>query len=136
MVAFYKALSLRIRWPATCESAFTCKSVLNNLIAVWSCAEELIFSRCIDGLYMTSSQKHEYVNVYQFALNSGMACKTIQPVFCTKFEVIWIIENRFMGQRSWRVFCYVVWENGLVGILLSTNMAAAIQIFVWRFSEL
>ena len=27
---------------------------------------------------------------------------------------------------SWRIFCYAMWENELVGILLPTNMAAAI----------
>ena len=28
---------------------------------------------------------------------------------CTKFEVVQITENRVMGQRSWRIFCYVTW---------------------------
>ena len=26
-----------------------------------------------------------------------------------------------MGQRSWRIFCYVIWVNGLMGILLGEN---------------
>ena len=47
----------------------------------------------------------------------------------TKFEVIWTNENRVMGKRSWRIFYYVIWENGLVGVLLPTNMAAAIKMY-------
>ena len=35
-------------------------------------------------------------------------------------------ENRFIDQGSWITFYYVIWENGLVGIPLPTNMAAAI----------
>ena len=35
----------------------------------------------------------------------------------TKVEVVWMNENRVMGQRSWRTFYYVAWESGLVGIL-------------------
>ena len=61
----------------------------------------------------------------------------ISPKFCyglwdqikclrTKSEVIWTTENRVMSLRSWRIFYYVIWENGLVGILLPTNKAAAI----------
>ena len=34
-----------------------------------------------------------------------------------------------MGQRSWRIFYYVIWENGLVGTLLPANMAAAIEMY-------
>ena len=34
-----------------------------------------------------------------------------------------------MGKGSWRIFYYVTWENGLVGILLPTNMAAAVQMY-------
>ena len=37
-----------------------------------------------------------------------------------------IIENRVMGQRNWIIFCYVICENELVGILLPANMAAQI----------
>ena len=33
-----------------------------------------------------------------------------------------------MGQINLRIFYYVIWKNGLVGILLPTNMAAAIWI--------
>ena len=44
----------------------------------------------------------------------------------TKFEVVWVDENRGMGQRSWRIFYHVIWENGLLGILLLANIAAAI----------
>ena len=33
---------------------------------------------------------------------------------CTKFEVVWINENRVMGQRSWTIFYYVIWENKLL----------------------
>ena len=36
---------------------------------------------------------------------------------CTKFEVNWTNEHRVMGKRSWIIFCYVIWENGLVGVL-------------------
>ena len=43
-----------------------------------------------------------------------MADKTIQRVP--------INESRVTGQRSWRIFYYVIWENGL----LPTNMAASI----------
>ena len=32
---------------------------------------------------------------------------------CSKFEVIWTNENRGMEKRSWRMFYYVVQENGL-----------------------
>ena len=64
-------------------------------------------------------QKHEYANDDQFAPNFDMDCKTA--------EVMQINEDRFMGQRSWGSFYYVIWENGLVGILLLTNMAAAIM---------
>ena len=46
-------------------------------------------------------------------------------------EVIWTSENRVMGQRSWGIFHYVIvlWENGLEGVLLPTNMDAAIYMF-------
>ena len=70
-------------------------------------------------------QKHDYANYDQFAPNFNVTYKTIQRV-STKFEVIWRSEHSVMGQRSWRIFCYVIWENGLVGILLPTIMAAAI----------
>ena len=46
--------------------------------------------------------------------------------YSTKFEIIWINENRVISQMIWRIFYYIIWENGLVGILLSTDMAAAI----------
>ena len=45
---------------------------------------------------------------------------------CTKFEVIWTNQNRVIGRRSWRIFYYVIWENGLVGNLLLTIVAATI----------
>ena len=76
---------------------------------------------------MTSS------NYDQFAQNFYMACRTIKHVSITKFEAIRTNENRFMGHRSWRIFFYFIWENGLVGILLLTNLAAAIN--VRRFSK-
>ena len=31
---------------------------------------------------------------------------------CTKFKVVLINKNRVMDQRSWRIFYYVIWENG------------------------
>ena len=43
---------------------------------------------------------------------------------CTKFRVICTNENRVRGKRSWRIFYYVILENGLVSVLLPTNMAA------------
>ena len=55
-----------------------------------------------------------------------LAYNTIQRL-CTKSEVIWTNENRVIGQKSWLIFYYVIWENGLVGIHLHTNMAAEIQ---------
>ena len=44
-------------------------------------------------------------------------------------ESIRTIENRVICQRNWKIFYYVIWENGLVSILLPTNMAAAIQMY-------
>ena len=81
------------------------------------------------------NQKHDYANYDGFVPNFDVAYKTTT----TKFEVIWTNENRVMGKRSWRIFYYVIWENGLVGVLLPTNMAAAIKMYnknVWRFSKL
>ena len=45
---------------------------------------------------------------------------------CTKSEVICAIKNKVKGQVSLIIFFCAVRGNGLVGILLPTNMAAAI----------
>ena len=67
----------------------------------------------------------DFANYDQAAPNFGISYQTT-TCLCTKFEVIWTNENRVMGQRSWRFFYYVIWENRLKGILLPTNMAAEI----------
>ena len=98
---------------------------------------------------MTSS-KTCYANYDQFAPKFAMACKTIQPVFVPNLNFVLVLacccfaacsavngkplrrrvnENRVTDQRSWRIFYYVIWENGLVGTLLSTNMAAVIYMY-------
>ena len=71
----------------------------------------------------------------QFDCNSTIAAlhwkKDEISIICisvvSKFEVIWTNEKRLMGQRSWRSYYYVIWKNGLEGILLPANMAAAIK---------
>ena len=60
-----------------------------------------------------------------FTPNFHITSKTIQHV-STKFKVTSANQNRVMGQIIWRIFYYVIWENGLVDILLPTNMAATI----------
>ena len=58
---------------------------------------------------MTSS-KHDYANYDQFPPNFDMAYKTIERVPNLKlFGSI----NKVMGQRNFRFFHYVMWENGL-----------------------
>ena len=57
---------------------------------------------------MTSS-KHDYAHYDQFVTNFDLVYKTIEGVcLCTKFEVIYTNEHRVMGQRSWRIFYYVI----------------------------
>ena len=73
---------------------------------------------CIDGLDMTSS-KHDCANYDEIAPNLDIRYKTIKRVFVTNLKLFGV-----MGQRSWRICYYVVWENGLVRTILRTNMAA------------
>ena len=56
---------------------------------------------------------------------------------CTKCKGIWMNDNRVMEQRSSRIFYYVMLENGLMGILLPTNILNGCHnLNVWIFSKL
>ena len=67
-------------------------------------------------------KKHDYANYDQFPQNFDMACKTIQPVSVSNLNLFGLIKTELWVKEV----CYVIWENGLVGILLPTIMAATI----------
>ena len=54
-----------------------------------------------------SHQKYDYANYDQFAPNFDIAYKTIPCIFMPNLN-----ENRVVGQKSWRIFYYVIWGNG------------------------
>ena len=54
-----------------------------------------------------------------------MTYVTIQRVSVPNLESIGLLTIELFGE-SWRIFYYVIWENGPVGILLPTIMAVAI----------
>ena len=61
------------------------------------------------------------MNHDQFAPNSAMTYKTIYHVSVPNLKLF-----APMKSESWVKEVYVTWENGLVGIILPINMAAAI----------
>ena len=48
--------------------------------------------------------------------NFSQAIKDHIRCLRTEFEIPLIIENRVTGERSGRIFYYLIWENGLVTI--------------------
>ena len=51
----------------------------------------------------------------------------------TKFEVIWTIKKKVMDQRSYGTnLYYIIWEYGLVCILLPTNIDYVVDPIVQR----
>ena len=64
-----------------------------------------------------------------------MVRKAIKHVSVPKLELFGPKET-VMGERSWRIGCYIVWENRLVGILLLTNTDGFGSMNVQRFSKL
>ena len=56
-------------------------------------------------------------NYDEFPPNFVIAYKTIQRVSVPNFKVIWTNENIVTGQRSWRIFYYVISQNWLAGTL-------------------
>ena len=124
-----KAETLNLPYPRTCRKALEKLSphdwfrLPSNtaFLPIW-----VLETFSIGGLHMTSSKTWlcklwSICSKFCYSLQDHTTC------LCTKFELIWINENRVTGQRSWRIFYNVVWENnGLVGTLLPTNMAAAI----------
>ena len=113
--------SVIVYWRLLFNPSFTVSGVGESGYILWRYILQYLLVVCI-GCH----EKHDYANYDQFAQKFEIGLQDHTACLCTKFEVIWINENRVMGQRSSRIFCYVIWENGLVGILLPTNMAAAI----------
>ena len=58
-----------------------------------------------------------------------MAYKAIQRVSVPNYKLFESMETKLMGQRIWRIFYYVMWENELVDIRLPTNMAASMETY-------
>ena len=51
----------------------------------------------------------------------------IRPYNVSLYQIVaWVNENNVKGQKSWRIFYYVIWKNGLLSILSPNNMAASI----------
>ena len=71
-------------------------------------------------------QKQEYANDDQFSPNFDMVYNTIQLVYVPNLKSFGLMKTDLSAKESWRSFYYVIWENGLVGIPLPTNMAAAV----------
>ena len=73
---------------------------------------------------MTSS-KHDHENYEKFAPNFDITYKTIQRVSVPNFNLFGPTKPELRAKEV-REISAVIWENGLVGTLLPTNMAAAI----------
>ena len=74
----------------------------------------------ITGLHMTSS-KHDHAHFDQFPPNFDLVCKTIQHVSVLNLKLFGP-----MNTELWASEHRVTWENGLLGIILPTIMAATI----------
>ena len=70
--------------------------------------------------FVLRHQKYDYANDDQFPPNFDWTSKNIWYVSVPN-EVLWTIESRVMGQRSWKIFFCAIWEN-----FLPTNITAAI----------
>ena len=56
-----------------------------------------------------------------------MAFKTIQHVFVSNVKLSGPLnKHKVIGRKTWRIFYNVIWESGVVGVLLLTRMVAAI----------
>ena len=80
-------------------------------------------SSLIGGLQITSSKN---VNYNKFVPKFDMVYKTIQRVSVPNMRLFGPIKTELQAKEVGGFSCYVIWENGLVGILLPTIMAAAI----------
>ena len=73
-------------------------------------------------------QKHDYTNYDRFVPNLDMANKTTKRVSLPNLKSF---EPTTTELRAKEVgdFPYVIWENGLLGIHLPTNMAATTEMY-------
>ena len=71
-------------------------------------------------------QEHDHGNYDQLAPDFDMTCRTIQCVSLPNLKSFGP-SNRVMGQRSWRHFCYVIWQNRLVGMFSLTQKFAILS---------
>ena len=65
-------------------------------------------------------------NYDKFAGNFVMAYKTKQGVFVPNLKLFGQTKTELQTKKVAKIFYYVIWENGLVGIPLPTNMATVI----------
>ena len=64
----------------------------------------------MDKSFMLSRHNNKLVGGYwwfAYDVIKNIMINLPQILVITKFEVIWINENRFVGQRSWTFFYYV-----------------------------
>ena len=80
---------------------------------------------------MTSS-KYDDANYDRFVPNFGMAYKTIKRVSVPNLKSFGPMKT-VTGKRSWRIFYYVIWENGLERSL--PHQHGCRNINVQRFSK-
>ena len=60
---------------------------------------------------------------------SDIAFKIIQCVFIPNRKLFGQMKTKLRAKKSWIIFCNVIWENELVGIVLPTIVAAAIKMY-------
>ena len=60
---------------------------------------------------------------------SDIAFKIIQLVFIPNRELFGQMKTELLAKKSQRIFCNVIWENELVGIVLPIIVAAAIKVY-------
>ena len=86
----------------------------------------IVFCVYVLVVFIWRHQRYVYESYNQFAPNFDMAYKTIQHVFVSDVKLFGSLnKNKVIGRKTWRIF-YVIWESGVVGVLLPTSMAAAI----------
>ena len=61
-----------------------------------------------------------------FSPNFDITYKTIQRVSVPNLNVFGSMKTELRAKEFRKNFYYVIWENGLVGTLLPTNMATTI----------
>ena len=73
-------------------------------------------------------RNNDYANYDQFLPNFVMTCNIIYVSIPNLKSFGPLKAELVSGPRSWKISFYVMWENGLVGMFMPTNMAAAIYI--------